>query len=174
MKARATHVSRVATFSPQTRRKVMNTNDTYLAVFISNNTSPRWQAWYAMSDEERRAKEQEGFAALKAWDEKHRDAVVYEGGPLGPTKRTSPVEVKDVVNELTVFVVLRAPSHEAAAKMFEGHPYFTIFPCDAVDVSRFLAPSPARRRGLHVRHWAEPSNDVMHAFTATLPVAAAG
>ena len=28
----------------------MSTNDTYLAVFLSNKTSPRWQAWYAMSD----------------------------------------------------------------------------------------------------------------------------
>ncbi len=31
---------------------------------------------------ERRAKDEEGLAALKAWDEKHRDAIVYEGGPL--------------------------------------------------------------------------------------------
>jgi len=30
------------------------------------------------------AKDTEGLAALKAWDEKHLDAIVYEGGPLGP------------------------------------------------------------------------------------------
>jgi hypothetical protein len=48
--------------------------------------------------------------------------------------------VADVVNELTVFVVVRAPSHEAAAKLFEGHPHFTIFPCDAVDVMPLLGP----------------------------------
>jgi hypothetical protein len=119
----------------------MNTKDTYLAIFLSNKTSPRWQAWYAMSDDERRAKDEEGLAALKAWDEKHRDAVVYAGGPLGPTKRTSRDGVVDVVNELTVFVV-RAPSPEAAAKMFEGHPHCTIFPCDAVDVMPLLGPDP--------------------------------
>jgi len=33
---------------------------------------------------------------------------------------------------------VRAPSHEAAAKMFEGHPHMTIFPCDAVDVMPLL------------------------------------
>jgi hypothetical protein len=120
----------------------MSANDTYLAVFISNKASPRWQAWYEMSDEERRAKDEEGLAALKAWDETHRDAIVYEGGPLGPTKRTSPDGVADVVNELTVFVVVRAPSHEAAAKLFEGHPHFTIFPCDSVDVMPLLDPNP--------------------------------
>ncbi|MFV3073266.1 hypothetical protein [Niveispirillum fermenti] len=118
----------------------MNTNDTYLAVFTSNKASPRWQAWYAMSGEERRARDEEGLAALKAWDEAHRNVIVYAGGPLGPTKRTSPEGVADVVNELTVFVVVRASSHEAAARLFEGHPHFTIFPCDSVDVMPLLGP----------------------------------
>jgi hypothetical protein len=114
----------------------------YLAVFTSNKKSPRWQAWYAMSEAERRAKDEEGLAALKAWDEAHKDDIVYMGGPLGPTKRTSQDGIADVVNELTVFVVVRAPSHEAAAKMFEGHPHFTIFPCDAVEVMPLLGPKP--------------------------------
>jgi hypothetical protein len=38
----------------------MSTKDTYLAVFLSNKTSPRWRAWYAMSEE---AKDVEGLAA---------------------------------------------------------------------------------------------------------------
>lgn len=120
----------------------MSTKDTYLAVFLSNKTSPRWQAWYAMSEEERRAKDEVGLAALQAWDEKHRDSIVYMGGPLGPTKRTSQDGVADVVNELTVFVVVRAASHEEAAKLFEGHPHFTIFPCDCVDVMPLLGAKP--------------------------------
>ena len=115
---------------------------TYLAVFTSNKASPRWQAWYALSEAEQRATDARGLAALKAWDEAHRDAIVYEGGPLGPTKRTSAEGVADVVNELTVFLVVRAPSHEAAARMFEAHPHFTIFPCDAVEVMPLLGPDP--------------------------------
>ena len=120
----------------------MSTNGTYLAVFLSNKSSPRWQAWYAMTDEERRAKDEVGLAALKAWDEEHKGDIVYMGGPLGPTKRTSQDGVADVVNELTVFVVVRAPSHEAAAKLFVGHPHFTIFPCDCVDVMPLLSRPP--------------------------------
>ena len=115
----------------------------YLAVFTSNKTGPRWQAWYAMTEEEQRATDEKGLAAVQAWDAAHKDAIVYEGGPLGPTKRTSAEGVADVVNELTVFVVVRAASHEAAAKMFEGHPHFTIFPCDAVEVMPLLGPDPA-------------------------------
>lgn len=110
----------------------------YLAVFTSNKTSPKWRAWYAMSEAERAAKDAAGLAALKAWDAANAASIVYAGGPLGPTKRTSETGVADVVNELTVFVVVRAPSHEAAAKLFEGHPHFTIFPCDGVEVMPLL------------------------------------
>lgn len=120
----------------------MSTDGTYLAVFLSNKTSPRWRAWYAMSDEEQRAKAEAGVAAVKAWDEKHQDVIVYKGGPLGKTKRTTLEGVTDVVNELTVFVVVRAPSHEAAAKLFENHPHMSIFPCDAVDVMPLLSGPP--------------------------------
>ena len=120
----------------------MSTNNTYLAVFLGNRTSPRWKAWDSMSGDERLAKEQEGLAAWKAWVEKHQDAIVYEGGPLGKTKRTSRDGVADIANELAVFMVVRASSHEAAAKMFEGHPHFTIFPCDGVEVMPLLSPSP--------------------------------
>jgi len=120
----------------------MSTENTYLAVFLSNKSSPKWQAWYAMSEEERRAKDETGLAALAAWDEKHKASIVYIGGPLGPTKRTSEDGITDVVNEMTVFVVVRAPSHEAAAKLFEGHPHCTIFPCDSVDVMPLLGPPP--------------------------------
>ena len=118
----------------------MSTTGTYFAVFTSNKASPRWRAWTAMSEEERRATDVKGLAALKAWDEKHRDSIVYEGGPLGPTKRTSHEGVADVVNELTVFVVVRAASHQEVAEMFKGHPHFTIFPCDGVDVMPLLGP----------------------------------
>ncbi|MEE2690889.1 MAG: hypothetical protein VX640_05025 [Pseudomonadota bacterium] len=120
----------------------MSVKGTYLAVFLSNKNSPKWRAWYAMSEEEKRAKDEIGLAALKAWDEEHKESIVYMGGPLGPTKRTSEDGVADVVNEMTVFVVVRAPSHEAAARLFENHPHFTIFPCDCVDVMPLLGPAP--------------------------------
>jgi hypothetical protein len=124
----------------------MSGQDRYLAVFTSDKTGPRWQAWYAMTEQERRARDEIGLAALRAWDEANRDSIVYAGGPLGPTKRTSPEGVTDVVNQLTVFMVVRAPSHEAAARLFENHPHFTIFPCDGVEVMPLLGPEPESGR----------------------------
>lgn len=64
--------------------------------------------------------------------------IAYAGGPLGHTRRTSEAGVADAVNALTVFVVLRAASHQAAAELFHNHLHFTIFPCDAVDVMPVL------------------------------------
>lgn len=116
----------------------MSTDGIYLAVFLSNKTSPKWQAWNAMTPEERKAKDEIGLAALTAWDAKHRDVIVYDGGPLGGTKRVSPDGIIDVVNELTVFTVVRAPSHETAARLFVDHPHVTIFPCHAVDIMPLL------------------------------------
>ena len=36
------------------------------------------------------------------------------------------------------FTVVRAESHAAAAKLFEKHPHFTIFPGDSVEVMPVL------------------------------------
>lgn len=116
----------------------MSTADHYLAVFTSNKTSPKWRAWYALSEAEQRARAEIGVAAVKAWDAAHRDVIVYQGAPLGPTKRVSEDGVTDVINALTVFMVVRADSHEAAARMFENHPHCTIFVCDAVEVMPLL------------------------------------
>ena len=112
----------------------------YLGVFLSNKNSPKWRAWRAMTEEEQRATDAVGIPALLAWDEKHKDNIVHLGGPLGATKRMSEDGMSDAVNEMTAFVVVRAPSHEAAAKMFEGHPHFTIFPCDCVEVMPVVGP----------------------------------
>ena len=112
----------------------MSTNNTYLAVFLGSKTSTRRAAWDALPETERRAKEREGMTAWKAWVEKHQAAIVSMGGPLGKTKKVSPHGIADTSNEMAAFTVVRAESHEAAAKLFEQHPHFAIFPGDAVEV----------------------------------------
>jgi hypothetical protein len=116
----------------------MSANDAYLAVFLGSKTSARMKAWMARPEAERRAKEQEGIAAWKAWVERHQAAVSAIGGPLGKTKKITERGVEDVSNEMGAFMVVRAPSHAAAAKLFENHPHFTIFPGEAVEVMPVL------------------------------------
>jgi hypothetical protein len=116
----------------------MSANDTYLAVFLGSKTSARMQAWMALPEAERRAKEQAGIAAWKAWIDRHQAAVSAIGGPLGKTKKITERGVEDVSNAMGAFMVVRADSHEAAARLFENHPHFTIFPGEAVEVMPVL------------------------------------
>jgi hypothetical protein len=120
----------------------MSTNDTFLAVFLGSKTSPRMTAWNALPEEERRSKMQEGIAAWKAWVDKHRAAIVGMGGPLGKTKKVSGQGIEDISNKMSGYTIVRADSHEAAAKLFEKHPHFTVFPGDSVEVMRVL-PIPS-------------------------------
>jgi hypothetical protein len=112
--------------------------NTYLAVFLGAKDSPRMAAWMAMPEAERKAKEQEGIAAWGAWMQKHHDVLAFAGGPLGKTKRVSQAGVAEISNQMGGFVVVRAESHEAAARLFEKHPQFTIFPGDGVEVMPVL------------------------------------
>ncbi len=117
----------------------MTTNNTYLAVFLGSKTSPQRATWDALPEGDRRAKEREGIAAWKAWIEKHHAAIVTLGGPLGKTKRVTQRGIDDTSNDVGAFTVVRADSHEAAAKLFEQHPHFSIFPGDAVEIMPVLA-----------------------------------
>jgi hypothetical protein len=114
------------------------TGNTFLAVFLMKKSSPRLAAWQALSEEERQAKMKEGIAAWKAWAEKHRAAIVEMGGPLGKTKKISGDGIEDVSNDLSGFTVVRAASQEEAARLFEHHPHFAIFPGHSVEVMPVL------------------------------------
>lgn len=116
----------------------MSTNNTYLAVFLASKTSSKRKAWDALPEAERQAKQREGMAAWKAWVEKHEGAIVGVGGPLGKTKKVSEGDIEDVSNEMAAYTVVRAESHEAAAKLFENHPSFAIFPGESVEVMPVL------------------------------------
>ena len=111
----------------------------YLAIFTGTPDSR--VAWDAMSDDQRKAREREGIAAWQAWMERHRDSVRENGAPLGKTLRVDPKGVHPIRNAMAAWVVVEAGSHEDAARMFEGHPHFTIFPGDGVEVMECL-PMP--------------------------------
>jgi hypothetical protein len=83
-----------------------------------------------------------GIAAWHKWMDDNAAAVVFAGGPLGKTKRVGKDGITDIHNHMAGFIVVQAESHDAAARMFEGHPHFTIFPGDSVEVMPCL-PVPS-------------------------------
>lgn len=116
----------------------MSADSTYLAVFLGSKTSPRRAAWDALPDSDRRAKEREGMAAWKAWAGKHQASIVGMGGPLGKTKKVTQRGAEDTSNQMAAFTLVRADSHEAAARLFENHPHFSIFPGDSIEIMPVL------------------------------------
>lgn len=114
----------------------------FLAVFTGSKTAAKMQAWMAMGETEQKARMVEGIALWKGWMEKHAGVLVESGGPLGKTKKITEAGIEDVSNNLSGFVVIRADSHEAAAKLFVNHPHFAHFPGEAVEVMPVM-PIPA-------------------------------
>lgn len=110
----------------------------FLAIYLGTPEALSKSNWNARPEAQRKQIEQEGIRAWSEWMTKHQQAVVVQGGPLGKTKRISSQGIADIKNAMTGYVVVQAESHEAAAKMFENHPHFAIFPGEAVEVMECL------------------------------------
>ena len=81
---------------------------------------------------------QKGMAAWGGWMQQHAAQIVDTGGPVGTTKMASRAGITDIRNAVAGYVIVEAPSHAAAAQMFEGHPHFAIFPGESVEVMECL------------------------------------
>lgn len=116
---------------------------TYLAVFTGNAASRKKSGWDDLPETERKTRERNGIEAWGAWMARNSGAIAYSGGPLGKTKKVSKAGVEDISNAMAGFVVFRAESHDAAARLCIDHPHFTIFPGDGVEIMEAL-PIPGR------------------------------
>jgi transcription antitermination factor NusG len=115
----------------------------FLAIYLGSPSALEKSGWNTMEETKRKKVEASGIKAWGDWMVAHRAAVVEQGGPLGKTKRTAAEGVSDAKNSMTGYVIVNAESHQAAAKMFEKHPHFTIFPGDSVEVMECL-PIPGQ------------------------------
>lgn len=115
----------------------------FLAIYVGSATAFEKSQWNQMDEQQRKAKEAAGMRAWTEWGTKNAAAIVDPGGPLGKTKRVSPDGLESIKNAIAGYVVVRAESHEAAARLFDGHPHFSIFPGDSVEIMECL-PVPQR------------------------------
>ena len=113
----------------------------FLAIYMG--TPAALGQWNALDAETRKAREAKGMEAWQAWAKENARAIVDQGGPLGKTKQVAAKGIADVKNNLTGYVILEAESQEAAARLFEKHPHFTIFPGESVEIMECL-PMPDR------------------------------
>jgi hypothetical protein len=113
----------------------------FLAIYTGAPAS--MEKWNALDESKRNEREAAGMKAWGDWMVNHQASIVVQGGPLGKTKRISTQGIADIRNEMAGFIVVKAESHAAAAKLFENHPHFAIFPGDAVEVMECL-PIPGQ------------------------------
>jgi hypothetical protein len=115
----------------------------FLAIYMGSAPSRERSTWDQLDEATRKARMNSGITAWGHWMDTHKESILASGGPLGKTKRTSAQGVADTRNEMTGYVIVQAESHEAAARMFENHPHFTIFPGDSVEIMECL-PIPGQ------------------------------
>lgn len=115
----------------------------FLAIYIGTEAALETSQWNKLDEEKRKALNASGFKAWMEWGVANSVAIVDQGSPLGKTKRASPEGIADIKNVMTGYVIVQAESHEAAARLFETHPHFTIFPGDSVEIMECL-PLPGQ------------------------------
>lgn len=112
----------------------------FLAMFTGSPAA--LAAWETLPESERQDRQSRGMVAWKDWAIENAGSIVEMGGPLSRTKLVSKAGVSDIRNPMAAFTVVQAESHDAAARLFVGHPHFMLFPGEGVEVMEIL-PIPA-------------------------------
>lgn len=81
--------------------------------------------WMKMPEEDRKAAEATMQSEWNAWMSQHSSHILETAG-AGKTKRVSGSGVEDTRNDIMLYALVEADSHEAAAEMFAGHPHLQI------------------------------------------------
>jgi hypothetical protein len=115
----------------------------FLAIYIGTASALEKAGWNTMDEAKRKEIEASGMKAWMDWGAAHAAVLVDQGAPLGKTKRASREGIADTKNNMTGYVIMEAETHEAAARLFENHPHFGIFPGESVEIMECL-PLPAR------------------------------
>jgi len=115
----------------------------FLAIYIGTEAAFERAQWNKLAEDKRKAIEASGIKAWMEWGTANSAAIVDQGSPLGKTKRVAREGISAIKNNMTGYVIVQAESHEAAARLFENHPHFTIFPGDSVEIMELL-PLPGQ------------------------------
>lgn len=91
-------------------------------------------AFRRMPKSEQDAVDGVGVQQWGAWEAANAAAFADAGGMVGKTLRVSRSGTAPATNPVCGYVVVEAESIEAAARIFENHPHFSVFPGDGVDI----------------------------------------
>ena len=89
--------------------------------------------WKKTEPEKRKQAEEKMQGEWRQWMIDHTKMFVDKGGAVGKTKSATAQGISDKRNEIMLYAIVEAESHEAAAKTFEGHPHLQI-PQSSIEV----------------------------------------
>jgi hypothetical protein len=111
----------------------------FLATYLGSASA--LDKWKTMDEGTRSEQEKAGKEAWGKWVKANEASIVDQGSPVGKTERITVNGISDTKNEIGAYTIVQAESLQAAAKLFENHPHFTIFPGHSVEVMECL-PMP--------------------------------
>jgi len=94
--------------------------------------------WKKTDPNTRKAAEGKMQADWKQWMSDHAKIFADVGAGVGRTKRVTTRGTSDGRNDIMLYSVVEADSHEAAAKSFEGHPHLQI-PQSSIEIMEIHA-----------------------------------
>jgi hypothetical protein len=89
--------------------------------------------WAKTDPDVRKSAEEKMHGEWQAWMKGHDKHLADEGAGAGRTKRITREGVSDTKNNVMLYSIVEAESHEAAAKLFENHPHLQI-PQSSIEV----------------------------------------
>ena len=103
---------------------------TFLVLYMAPAST--LEEWMKVPEETRKAEEAKMKAEWDAWMAAHGSMIKQTAG-AGKTKRVTKDGVADVKNDVMLFSIVEAESHEAVAEAFKNHPHFGI-PTGWIDI----------------------------------------
>jgi hypothetical protein len=82
--------------------------------------------WKKTEAKQRKEAEEKMQSEWKQWMGNHTKIFADKGAGVGKTKRVTSQGTKDTRNDIMLYAIVDAESHDAAAKTFEGHPHLQI------------------------------------------------
>ena len=94
--------------------------------------------WKKTDPDTRKAAQGKMQAEWKKWMSDHAKMFADVGAGVGKTKLVTGQGISDSKNDIMLYSVVEAESHEAAAKSFEGHPHLQI-PQSSIEIMEIHA-----------------------------------
>lgn len=103
------------------------------------------EEWMKLPAEERKAQEDAMQKEWQVWADANKSMLVGTTAGVGKTKRVTKEGIQDTKNDIMLYSVVEAETHEDAVKIFEDHPHFGI-PNAWIDVMP-INPLPGMDKG---------------------------